>query len=63
MPDSRFNTGVAELLRECGRLLEQQGGNPFQVKAYLRAGVLESLSTDASDILRRQGRDGRSGAA
>jgi DNA polymerase/3'-5' exonuclease PolX len=59
MPDSLFNTGAAELLRQCGRLLEQQGGNPFQVKAYLRAaGVLESLSTDASDILRREGRDG-----
>jgi hypothetical protein len=24
MPDSRFNTGAAELSRECGRLLEQQ---------------------------------------
>jgi putative hydrolase len=59
MPDSLFNTGAAELLRQCGRLLEQQGGNPFQVKAYPRAaGVLESLSTDASDILRREGRDG-----
>jgi putative hydrolase len=56
---SQFNTGTAEIFRECGRLLEQQGGNPFQVKAYLRAaGVLESLSTDASDILRREGRNG-----
>jgi putative hydrolase len=56
---SRFNAGAAEIFRECGRLLEQQGGNPFQVKAYLRAaGVLESLSVDATDILRQEGRDG-----
>jgi putative hydrolase len=56
---SRFNTGAAEIFRECGRLLEQQGGNPFQVKAYLRAaGVLESLPVDATDILRQEGGDG-----
>jgi hypothetical protein len=55
----QFNGSVAEILRDCGVLLQQQDANPFRVQAYLRAAkTLESLDTDVRDILTRQGVDG-----
>lgn len=59
MPRKALNARAAQILRECGRLLEQQGANPFRVNAYTRAAaVLESLPKDAGMILRKEGRAG-----
>jgi putative hydrolase len=53
------NQQVAEKLRECATLLEQQEANPFRVRAYRRAAdTLESWPDDAYEVLHRQGRDG-----
>ena len=47
------------MLRDTAELLRQQQANPFRINAYRRAAqTLESLDTDARDILRREGPDG-----
>jgi len=51
-----FNTKAAGILLECAEILRAQEANPFRVNAYLRAaGTLESLPTDARDILNEEG--------
>ena len=51
-----FNHEAARLLRETAELLSQQNANPFRTNAYRRAAdTLESLDTDAREILRSEG--------
>jgi putative hydrolase len=51
-----FNRAAADLLRECARLLEHQGANPFRVNAYRRAAqTIESLQADVRALAREQG--------
>ena len=51
-----FNRAAADLLKECARLLELQGANPFRVNAYRRAAqTIESLQTDVRALAREQG--------
>jgi len=54
--DSSFNRTAAEILRHCAELLRQQRANPFRVNAYVRAAkTLDTLPTDAREILRASG--------
>ena len=54
-----FNAEAAEKLRECAAILRAQEANPFRVNAYRRAaGTLESLGTDAREILEEKGMQG-----
>ncbi len=54
-----FNQTAAELFRQCAEILGQQKANPFRVNAYVRAAqTLESLPTDAREILRDEGIEG-----
>ncbi|MEJ1365794.1 MAG: helix-hairpin-helix domain-containing protein [Candidatus Sedimenticola sp. (ex Thyasira tokunagai)] len=51
-----LNTQLAMKLQEMADLLEQQGANPFRVKAYRHAAVtLIGLECQVSDILDREG--------
>jgi putative hydrolase len=53
------NEQVAEKLRECAALLEQQEANVFRVRAYRQAAAtLESWPEDVYEVLRREGRGG-----
>lgn len=55
----RENREVAELLRQGAELLEQQGANPFRVRAYRRgADRLENLGRPVREILEHEGREG-----
>jgi putative hydrolase len=57
--DTSFNRVAAGILRHCGELLRQQRANPFRVNAYVHAAqTLESLQTDAREILRTSGTQG-----
>jgi DNA polymerase (family X) len=57
--DLAFNADAARMLRECGDLLRQQQANPFRASAYLHAAeTLESLGTDAREILGAKGLPG-----
>ncbi len=50
------NQAVAEMLRETGDLLEQQGANPFRARAYRNAGdVVSKLSTPLSVLVEAGG--------
>ena len=54
--DPSFNRTAAEIFRDCAELLRQQRANPFRVNAYLRAAkTLDTLPTDAREILRTSG--------
>jgi putative hydrolase len=54
--NASFNTEAADILRHCAEVLRQQAANPFRINAYVRAAqTLESLQTDARDILRDEG--------
>lgn len=54
-----INNQIAVKLQEMAELLEQQGANPFRVKAYQRAGAsLSELKEDLSTILDRDGLKG-----
>ena len=54
--DTSFNRAASEILRHCAELLRQQRANPFRVNAYLRAAkTLDTLPTDAREILRESG--------
>lgn len=47
------------MFRECARILRGQKANPFRVNAYVAAAeTLESLRTDARDIIRKEGAPG-----
>ena len=59
MSDATFNREAAEIFRVCADKLRQQKANPFRANAYIRAArTLESLPTDAREILRREGVEG-----
>ena len=59
MTDTTFNREAAEIFRICADKLRQQKANPFRANAYIRAArTLESLPTDAREILRREGVEG-----
>ena len=54
--NTSFNNQVADIFRQCAEVLREQAANPFRINAYVRAAqTLESLPTDASDILRDRG--------
>lgn len=54
-----LNPVVADLLREAARVLEEQGANPFRVRAYRRAAdVVAALDRDLSDLVRAEGTEG-----
>jgi putative hydrolase len=54
-----LNREIAGRLREVARLLEDQGANPFRVRAYRRAAeTLERLRQSVADIVEREGVDG-----
>jgi putative hydrolase len=54
--NASFNREAADILRHCAEVLRQQAANPFRINAYIRAAqTLESLQTDARDILRDEG--------
>jgi DNA polymerase (family X) len=56
---SPFNRAAAGIFRECAALLREQSANPFRANAYVRAAqTLESMHTDARDILGTEGIDG-----
>ena len=51
-----FNAEAARLLRDTAELLSEQQANPFRVNAYRRAAeTLESLDSDAREILQSEG--------
>jgi DNA polymerase (family X) len=53
------NQEVARRLDEVGRLLAEQGANPFRVQAYHRAAeTLRRLDRPVDDLLRREGLEG-----
>ena len=57
--DLSFNQAVARMFRDFAGLLQQQDGNPFRINAYIRAAVmLETLDTDAREILQKDGIEG-----
>ena len=57
--DIPINTRIAMKLQEMADLLEQQGANPFRVKAYRRAAAtLETLEEDVEKILEANGHQG-----
>jgi putative hydrolase len=57
--DLPFNKNVAKIFRRFAELLRVQDGNPFRINAYIRAaGTLESLDTDARELLRHDGIEG-----
>lgn len=50
------NQEIAEKLGEMAELLEQQGGNPFRVRAYRQAAAtLERLDQDIGELVEREG--------
>jgi hypothetical protein len=52
----RTNAAIADRLEEVALLLDEQGANPFRVRAYRRAAAtLRGLDRQASDILARGG--------
>lgn len=54
-----LNTGIAMKLQEMAELLEQQGANPFRVRAYRRASEsVTALNRDLAAILEEQGLKG-----
>jgi len=54
-----INTQIAMKLQEMAALLEQQGGNPFRVRAYRRAAdTLAGLQQDIRERLERDGPQG-----
>ncbi|MCP4302572.1 MAG: DNA-binding protein [Gammaproteobacteria bacterium] len=56
MSNTSFNREAADIFRHCAQVLRQQAANPFRINAYVRAAqTLESLQTDAREILRDEG--------
>jgi len=54
-----LNTQIAMKLEEMSDLLEQQGANPFRIKAYRQAAItLTQLERDVDEILQRDGNKG-----
>ena len=54
-----LNLEIARRFEELGRLLEEQGANPFRVRAYQRAvDTLRSLDRPVAEILEKEGLDG-----
>lgn len=57
--DVSLNTQIAMKLQEMSDLLEQQGANPFRIKAYRQAAItLSGLGRDVADILQQEGNKG-----
>lgn len=53
------NLDVARRLEETGRLLGEQGANPYRVRAYYQAAeTLRGLDRSAAEILEREGLEG-----
>lgn len=58
-PQTDVNFDVARRLDEAGKLLLEQGANPYRVRAYLRAAeTLRRLGRSAADILAQEGTEG-----
>lgn len=56
---SQLNNRIAAKLQEMAELLQQQGANPFRVRAYRQAaGTLAGLSRDVAELLRESGAKG-----
>jgi putative hydrolase len=54
-----LNREIAGRLREVAHLLEDQGANPFRIRAYRHAAeTLERLPQPVADIVKREGMDG-----
>ena len=54
-----LNTQIAMKLQEMSDLLEQQGANPFRIKAYRQAALtLSELERDVGQILEQEGNKG-----
>ncbi len=54
-----LNVEIAQRLREVGRLLQEQGANPFRVQAYRQAAeILLRLDRPVSQILQSEGMEG-----
>ncbi|MGD8589325.1 MAG: helix-hairpin-helix domain-containing protein [Chromatiales bacterium] len=54
-----LNTQIAMKLQEMSDLLEQQGANPFRIKAYRQAALtLSELERDLAQILEQEGNKG-----
>ena len=57
--DIPLNSRIAMKLGEMSDLLEQQGANPFRIKAYRQAAAtLSELQRDVADILEQEGSKG-----
>lgn len=57
--DIPLNTRIAMRLQEMADLLEQQGANPFRIRAYRRAAAsISALRRDLSTILEQEGAEG-----
>jgi len=57
--DIPLNTQIAMKLQEMSELLEQQGANPFRIRAYRRAAdSLTTLKPDVGSILQQEGYKG-----
>ena len=60
--DIPLNTQIAMKLEEMSELLEQQGANPFRIRAYRHAAAfLTEFKPDVGDILEREGYKGLMG--
>ncbi|WP_306292347.1 helix-hairpin-helix domain-containing protein [Solemya velum gill symbiont] len=58
MLDNSINHDVATKLREVADILEQQGANPFRIRAYRRAAeTVTHLEADLPDLLEQGGID------
>lgn len=58
-PGLELNREIAGKLDELARLLEEQGANPFRVRAYRRAGeTLRQLDRPVADVLSEEGVEG-----
>jgi putative hydrolase len=54
-----LNTGIAMKLEEMAELLEQQGANPFRIRAYRQAAeTVSTLDPDLAGLLRQEGING-----
>ena len=54
--DIPLNTQIAMKLQEMSDLLQQQGANPFRIKAYRQAAIsLSELERDLAEMLQQEG--------
>ncbi|MEJ2138954.1 MAG: helix-hairpin-helix domain-containing protein [Gammaproteobacteria bacterium] len=59
LPDTDFNSTVADLLRQMADVLEQQQASPFRINAYAKAAdAIDELDVDVREVLEREGTEG-----